>query len=70
MHVAHVAVSIESTGSLPARTLFKEAIGVLVAKCKTVLEASEDEASKHLMDAAEVAKLSIAAMNLGEDDLT
>ena len=34
---APAAVSVESTGALPARTLFSEAVKLLAAKCKAVL---------------------------------
>lgn len=65
----HFIFSIESTGALPARALFEEAIRVLVDKCKALLAIVEEGSEAHVMDAAEAAKLTIAAMKTDVDDL-
>lgn len=64
------AVSIESTGALPARDLLREALRVLREKCADVKAATEAaQASDKEISAADRAKLTMAAMTTEADDL-
>jgi len=57
---------VESTGALPARELFKEALRVLADKCRTVSEAVD---AGRVVDELEVARLTVAAMTTNDDVL-
>jgi hypothetical protein len=54
---------------MPARDLLKEALNVLIEKASTVLAAAEDESNLRSMDAADAAKITIAAMRTEPDDM-
>jgi hypothetical protein len=67
------AVCVESTGAVPARDLVFMAIERLIEKCTKVTEAYEAAKAQEnggVLDAADVAKATIAAMTTEPDDLS
>ena len=66
------AVSIESTGALPARDLFVDAAGILASKAsalKHALQTAVTQADGGVMPASRVAHVTMGAMRTDPDNL-